>query len=96
MNVGEAAMSSKDGVTESWMMPHMWRANLTGWRPHMRIDKDTDYSVWIEVRDQNNRYTNKLFFVIIYSHILRRTFSQIPFSWSKKKKILCNNYDIIL
>lgn len=32
----------------SWMMPHMWRANLSGWRPHMRIKKNTDYSAWVE------------------------------------------------
>uniref|UniRef100_A0A7M5XJW8 EGF-like domain-containing protein n=2 Tax=Clytia hemisphaerica TaxID=252671 RepID=A0A7M5XJW8_9CNID len=32
----------------SWMMPHMWRANLTGWRPHMRINKNADYSAWLE------------------------------------------------
>ena len=49
MNMGGAAMS-KDGKTQhSFMMPHMWRANLTGWRPHMRISKDVDYSAWIEV-----------------------------------------------
>jgi len=35
-------------VVESWMMPHMWRANLTGWMPTDRISKDTDYSAWIE------------------------------------------------
>ncbi|XP_057295241.1 uncharacterized protein LOC130623744 [Hydractinia symbiolongicarpus] len=35
-------------VMDSWMMPHMWRANLTGWRPHMRISRNTDYSAWIE------------------------------------------------
>ena len=33
----------------SWMMPHMWRANLSGWRPHMRINKNADYSAWVEV-----------------------------------------------
>jgi hypothetical protein len=33
----------------SWMMPHMWRSNLTGWRPHMRINKNSDYSAWVEV-----------------------------------------------
>ena len=49
MNMGGAAMS-KDGKTQhSFMMPHMWRANLTGWRPNMRISKDVDYSAWIEV-----------------------------------------------
>ena len=40
---------NEDKEIESWMMPHMWRANLTGWRPHMRIEKTTDYSVWVEV-----------------------------------------------
>ena len=49
MNIGDVDLQNKE-VKESWMMPHLWRANLTGWRPHMRIDKDNDYSVWVEVR----------------------------------------------
>ena len=48
--MGHGQDSSKKEVVASWMMPHMWRANLTGWRPHMRIEKNTDYSAWIEVR----------------------------------------------
>ena len=53
MSIGEADMTRND-VKASWMMPHMWRANLTGWRPHMRIEKDTDYSAWIEVLSLNS------------------------------------------
>ena len=53
MDMGNMGMmkggSSDTKVVQSWMMPHMWRANLTGWRPHMRIAKHTDYSAWIEV-----------------------------------------------
>lgn len=47
MSMGESDFS-KPEVRESWTFPHMWRANLTGWRPHMRIGKDTDYSAWVE------------------------------------------------
>jgi len=53
MNIGDVDMAKKE-VKESWMLPHMWRANLTGWRPHMRIEKDNDYSAWVEVRGVNN------------------------------------------
>ncbi|XP_066928990.1 uncharacterized protein [Clytia hemisphaerica] len=48
MSMGHGQDSSKKEVVASWMMPHMWRANLTGWRPHMRIEKNADYSAWIE------------------------------------------------
>ena len=41
-------MFNKEEDQPSWMMPHMWRANLTGWRPHMRIYKNSDYSAWVE------------------------------------------------
>ena len=47
--MGDAAMPKAGEPQHSFMMPHMWRANLTGWRPHMRISKDVDYSAWIEV-----------------------------------------------
>ena len=48
MSMGEFEFNRKE-VQPSWMMPHMWRSNLTGWRPHMRINKNSDYSAWVEV-----------------------------------------------
>ena len=39
---------NKEAPQVSWLMPSMWRANLTGWRPHMRIYKNSDYSAWVE------------------------------------------------
>merc|ERR1711937_663582 len=47
MEAGDAHFDHPE-VVESWMMPHMWRANLSGWMPTDRIAKDTDYSVWVE------------------------------------------------
>jgi len=47
MEAGDAQFDEPQ-VVESWMMPHMWRANLSGWMPTDRISKDTDYSVWVE------------------------------------------------
>lgn len=47
MSAGDADFDNAK-VVESWMMPHMWRANLSGWMPTDRISKDTDYSAWVE------------------------------------------------
>jgi len=53
MSLGDRSTDHKN-VVESWMMPHMWRANLTGWRPHMSIARNTDYSAWVESRNNTH------------------------------------------